>query len=153
MNKVFILVFALMTTISCFSQDIRDELFKNVIQISDNDIKINGQDFFIDFSIPDTIKSPVIFIQTKVPLNLLPKIYPEFSRIIIITPNWTYYDEISKQQLSEDFNCMEPMASSVIYELERENDKTEKDSIIIMGKFPQMEFADKTKFKRNKRSP
>lgn len=149
MKRVFVLVFALLTTIFCYSQDIRDELFKNVIRISDNDFKINGQDFSIDFSIPDTIKSPVIFIQSRVPLNLLPKIYPEFSRIIIITPNWTYYDEISNQQLSEDIDCIEPMVSSIIYEIKRKNNKTEKDSIVLMGTFPQMEFVDKSQLKRN----
>jgi len=119
-----------------------DSTFKNVIQISDNTVSTNGKDYLFDIAISDTVKTPVIFVQAEIPLNLLNGIYPTFSKIIVIVPNWTYYKGVSSQKLPKGIKCAEPMASSIIYEFKRENGKFLKDSLIIMGGkgFPEMEF-------------
>lgn len=117
---------------------IPDTTYKNVIEISDKEVVTDGTNFLFDSSIPSEIKSPVVFVSAKLPLNFLPQIYPEFQRLTIITPNWKYYDEIAKQS-----NIGEPIASSIIYQLNRENDHLIKDSLVIMGGFPKMEMVVK----------
>ncbi|WP_185965912.1 hypothetical protein [Flavobacterium sp. ZT3R18] len=129
--------------------NINDTVFKDVIEITDNNVATNGKDYLFDISISKTIKVPVVFVQAQVPLNLLPHIYPEFSRIIVVSPNWKYYQEMSNQKLGEGLAC-EPMASSIIYEFKRENNRVKKDSLVLMGSFPKMEFANKSKPETNK---
>ncbi|MDR6969614.1 hypothetical protein J2X31_003647 [Flavobacterium arsenatis] len=132
------------------SEMIRDSIFENVIQIIDNNVATNGIDYIFDVSISKNTQVPVLFIQTKVPLNLLPTIYPEFSKIIVITPNWTYYAEVSGNQ-PKGVDCAEPMASSIVYEFNRENGKLQKDSLVIKGGngFPEMKFSEYNQLKNN----
>jgi hypothetical protein len=124
--------------------NINDTVFKNVIGITDSNVATNGKDYLFDISISKTIKVPVIYVEAEVPLNLLPHIYPKFSRIIVISPNWKYHQELSTQKLPKGM-CAEPMTSSIIYEFRRENNIVKKDSLVLMGDFPKMEFANKSK--------
>lgn len=126
-----------------YSDAIRSDKFENVIEISDRNIAQVGENFLFDVPILKSDKTPVIFVQQKVLLNLLPYIYPEFPRKIIITPNWTYYKEVSSDNQNPEINCPEPMTSSVIYEFRNENGRLDKDSIETWGSFPEMEFAKK----------
>jgi hypothetical protein len=129
--------------------NINDTVFKNVIGITDSNVATNGKDYLFDISISKTIKVPVIYVEAEVPLNLLPHIYPEFSRIIVISPNWKYYQELSTQKLPKGM-CAEPMTSSIIYEFRRENNIVKKDSLVLMGDFPKMEFENKSQPETNK---
>lgn len=121
------------------SEKIRDSIFENVIEITDNDIITKGTDYIFNVSIPKSEKVPILFVSARVPLEILSDIYPKFQKLIVIAPNWTYYDEVAKQ-ITSDVGCAEPMASSIIYEFNRENGKLQKDSLIIMGGFPEMKF-------------
>lgn len=96
-------------------------------------------DYIFNVSIPKSEKIPILFVSARVPLKILSEIYPEFLQLIVITPNWTYYDEVANQ-IPSDVGCAEPLASSIIYEFNRENGKFQKDSLIIMGGFPVMKF-------------
>lgn len=117
------------------SERIRDTIFENVIEIDDKNVILNKTDYHFNVSIPKSEKTPVIFVSAKVPLEVLADIYPELPNLIVIAPNWNFYEENSKHT-----GCHEPIASSVIYEFNRENGKQMKDSIVIMGGFPKMNF-------------
>ena len=133
------------------SERIKDTFFENVIEITNNNVINTGIDYLFDISIASSTETPVLFISAKVPLELLPRIYPELPKLIVITPNWNYYEETSSQRLPKEIKCAEPMASSVIYEFNRENGKLQKDSLVIMGGkgFPEMKFTEKYKLKDN----
>jgi hypothetical protein len=133
----------------CYSQKISDKYFENVIEITDKNVVTNGSDFLFDVAISDDSKTPIVFVSAKVSQKLLLGIYPEFSRIIVISPNWNYYNENSKQKLPEGVICAEPIASSVIYEFKRQNGKTLKDSLVLMGDFPKMKIVSPPKIKAN----
>ncbi|MFB9077964.1 hypothetical protein ACFFWB_11215 [Flavobacterium procerum] len=124
------------------SEKIKDSIFENVIEITGRNIESNGIDYLFNVSISKNIKTPILFISERVPLKLLPTIYPEFSKLIVVVPNWTYYDEVSQNQPKG--GCAEPMASSIIYEFNSENGKLQKDSLVIMGGFPEMKMAKRT---------
>ena len=147
MKKILTLLIILLTNLFCYSQSMNDTSFKNVVQISDNNVTTDGKDYLFDITISDTIKTPVIFVQTKVPLKLLSDIYPTYSKIIVIVPNWTYYAEVSKQ--NKNIKCAEPIVSSIIYEFKRENGKSTQDSLVVNYEFPKMEFSIKNKLETN----
>ncbi|WP_300675299.1 hypothetical protein [Soonwooa sp.] len=119
---------------------IRDSIFTNVYQISSNNITQSGVDYLIDVAISNSEKVPVLFIDQKLPTSLLPQLYPKFSQIIVITPNWGYYDDVAKAH-DPKIACAEPMASSIIYEFNRQDGRLQKDSLELMGKFPEMKNA------------
>lgn len=144
-----IIITLLLVVNFCYSQKISDKYFENVIEISDRNVVTNGSDFLFDVAIPDESKTPVLFVSAKVSKRLLLGIYPEFSKIIVVSPNWNYYDEISKQKLPEGVSCAEPMASSVIYEFKRKNGKILIDSLVLIGSFPEMEIISIPKIKPN----
>jgi len=121
-----------------------DSTYKNVIEIKDKDLVTDGKSFLFDRSIPANIEAPVVFVSAKVPVNLLMHIYPENKRLTVVTPNWKFYDETSGQS-----NIGEPIASSIIYQLNRENDHVIKDSLVIMGGFPKMEMIEDTPLGEN----
>jgi len=120
------------------STNIPDTTYKNVLEITDNDVVTDGKNFLFTRMISGKMDIPVVFVSTRVPLDLLTGIYPEFRRLTVITPNWKYYDEVSR-----DSPVGEPIASSIVYQLNRENEAVIKDSLVIMGGFPKMEFAGK----------
>lgn len=146
-NRIFVTLILVVNF--CYSQKISDKYFENVIEITDKNVVTNGSDFLFDVAIPEESKIPVLFVSAKVQQKLLSGIYPEFSRIIVVSPNWNYYDEISKQKLPEGVICAEPIASSVIYEFKRQNGKTLKDSLVLMGNFPEMKIVSTPKIKAN----
>lgn len=147
--RSWIIIILILTASFCYSQKISDKSFENVIEITDKNVVSNGSDFLFDVAIPKDLKTPVLFVSAKVRQKLLSGIYPEFSKIIVISPNWNYYDEISKEKLPEGVACAEPMASSVIYEFKRENGKVSKDSVVLMGNFPEMKIVSHPKIKTN----
>ena len=160
LNTISIL-FAFLSIISCAqktekintenlysSEKIKDSIFENVIEITDRNIESNGIDYLFTIPISKDVETPILFITEKVPLKLLPTIYPEFPKLIVIVPNWTYYEEVSKD-LPKDVDCAEPMASSIVYEFNRENRKLQKDSLIIMGGFPKMKMQKYTTLNKN----
>ena len=122
------------------SKLIRESVFTDVIEITDSDFVTNGEDFLFTKPIPPATKIPVVFVSAPIPLNLLSTIYPQFSSVIVITPNWTYYDEVFKNQ--PEAGCAEPSASSVIYEFKREGGKVMKDSIVNASGFPEMKYSN-----------
>lgn len=134
------------------SQLIKSSVFHNVVEITDRNKTASGMDHLFDVAIEKTDDPPVIFLQTKVPLKFLSTLYPEFENIIMITPNWTYYEEMSNQRLPEGISCAEPMASSVIYEFKRSNGELLKDSLIMNGGFPEMKFAQPLKLKDHQKA-
>jgi len=133
----------------CYPQKISDKYFENVVEITDKNVVTNGSDFLFDVAIPEDSKTQVLFVSAKVQQKLLSGIYPEFQRIIVISPNWNYYDKLSKEKLPEGVICAEPMASSVIYEFKRDNGKTSIDSLVLMGSFPEMKIVPPPKIKAN----
>ncbi|WP_313383329.1 hypothetical protein [Chishuiella sp.] len=159
--KTIIFLFQLLFICSCtqktintenddfHSEIIKEVKFENVIEITDKNIITTKGAFLFDVSIPKTIDLPIIFVQNEVPLKLLSTIYPDFSRLIIITPNWTYYNEMSNMVLPDGIICAEPIASSVIYEFNQENGKLLKDSLVIMGGFPEMKFINNKNYLKN----
>lgn len=118
------------------SINISDTTYKNVLEITDNDVVTDGKNFLFTRMISRKMDIPVVFVSARVPLDLLTGIYPEFRRITVITPNWEYYDEVAR-----DSPVGEPIASSVVYLFYRVNETVIKDSLVIMGGFPKMEFA------------
>jgi hypothetical protein len=121
------------------SEKIRDSIFENVIEITENDIITKGKDYIFNVSIPKSEVTPILFVSARIPLEILSDIYPEFPKLIVIAPNWNYYDEVAKQ-IPSDVGCAEPMESSIIYEFNRENGKLQKDSLVIIEGFPVMKF-------------
>jgi len=115
---------------------IKHTTFDNVYIIKESNIVSDGKNYLFDVNIPKTTKTPIIFVQGKIPLSLLSSIYPEFLKIIVIVPNWTYYNRTSNQELRG-----EPVASSIVYEFNRTNGTLLKDSIIINGGFPKMKYV------------
>ncbi len=148
-NKIILLFIFILTSSICYSQKISDKYFENVIEITDKNVVTNRSDFLFDVAIPVDSKTPIVFVSAKVSQKLLSGIYPELTRIIVISPNWNYYDENSKQKLPEGVICAEPMASSVIYEFKRQNGKVLKDSLVLMGSFPEMKIVSPPKIKAN----
>jgi len=124
------------------TNSIKNKEFDHVYLITEEDIKYNEKECQLNVHIPNTNKKPTIFVRGRVPLHLLASVYPEFSKIIVITPNWAYYDEVSILESSEDAVGEEPIASSVVYEFDRTHKKIEKDSIVIYGGFPKMNYAE-----------
>ena len=148
-SKIIFILSLFLTINYTNAQSINDSIFNNVIEITDNNTGNNGTDYLFNISIPKSIEIPIIFVQKEVPPSILPIIYPEFSKLIVITPNWTYYAKNSNQVLPEGVICAEPMASSIVYEFNRENGKVLKDSLVIMGDFPNMKFKEPKKQKDN----
>ena len=133
----------------CYSQKISDKYFENVIEIKDKNVVTNGSDFLFDIAIPEESKTPVLFVSATVSQKLLSGIYPEFSRIIVVSPNWNFYNETARKAKENGIYCAEPIASSVIYEFKRENGKILKDSLVLMGSFPEMKIVSPPKIKPN----
>ena len=135
------------------SEIIKNSFFDDVIEISDKNVFTDRINYFFNISIPKSkdAKESILFIETKIPLNLLPSIYPEHSKLIVIVPNWTYYSKNLNRKLPKGILCDEPMASSIIYEFNRENGKLLKDSLIIMGGkgFPEMKFKKQINLNEN----
>lgn len=117
-----------------------DSVFTDVIEITDRNIETNGTDYLFTIPISKKIEKPVVFISDKVPVHLLPSIYPEFKKLTVIVPNWVFYDQASDNS-AEGGYCAEPIASSIIYEFDRTSGKLQKDSLVMMGGFPEMEFG------------
>ncbi len=150
-NKVILFLFFIPISIVCYAQNIIDAIFENVIEIRDNNVITNGIDYLFTLSIPKTNTTPVIFISKEIPSYLLSDIYPEFSKIIVVTPNWKYYRESSGRRLSKGVLSVEfePIASSVIYEFQRKNGISKKDSLVLMGYFPEMKFTEADKLNKD----
>lgn len=148
-NSITFIFLLFLVNSFCYSQKISDKYFENVIEITDKNVVTNKSDFLFDVAIPNDSKTPVVFVSAKVEQKLLSGIYPEFSKIIVISPNWNFYEENSKQKLPEGVICAEPMASSVIYEFKRENGKTLIDSLVLMGNFPEMKIVSPPKTTAN----
>lgn len=153
-NGTLICVFAVIFMVGCKQQTtaqvsqnnyhslhLKDSVFENVIEIEDKNIEQINSNYLINVSIPKSNKLPVIFVSARVPLDLLSSLYPEFPKLIVITPNWIYYDKVSKNSFLT--KCAEPMASAVIYDFDRQNGTIKKDSLVLMGKFPEMKIIDK----------
>lgn len=121
------------------SINIPDTTYRNVLEITDNDVITDGKSFLFTRMISGKMDIPVVFVSARVPLDLLTGIYPEFRRLTVITPNWKYYDEVARESPGG-----EPIASSIVYQLNRVNETVKKDSLVIMGGFPKMEFAGKS---------
>lgn len=128
-----------------FAQNIKDTIFQNVIKVDDKYMFSNSHmfpkfrdknaDILIDIAIPSSHKKPILFITAEISLKRLQYIYPEFSEIIIITPNHHYYRNISK--LRE-----EPTPSSVLYDIKRTENEVKIDSLVIKNGFPNMSFYE-----------
>lgn len=148
--KIALVSLSMLADISCaqkvknqaVSTDIPDTTYKNVLEITDHDVVTDGKNFLFTRSISGKMDIPVVFVSARVPLDLLSGIYPEFPRLTVIAPNWDYYDSHA-----QDRSGGEPIASSIIYQLNRENET--KDSLVIMGGFPKMEFTGKSVAERN----
>lgn len=121
------------------SERIRDSIFYNVIEITDNDVVKNNDKYLFNVEIQKSEEIPVLFVSARIPLEILSGIYPDFPKLIVIAPNWNLYDEVAKQMPS-DIGCAEPRTSTVIYEFNRESKTLLKDSIIVMDTFPEMRF-------------
>ena len=139
--KISILFIAviLSTSCLCYAQKAADYKFKNVVVIDDRNV-VAGYDYLFDVAISDTVKEPVIFIRAEIPSALLFTMYPQFKKITVITPNWEYYRGLTKK-LPPGVVCAEPRASSIIYHIDRKNGVLKKDSIVLMGGYPQMDYA------------
>jgi hypothetical protein len=128
------------TSVHAFhSESIRDSIFYNVIEIKDKDVIENGTKYLFRRAIPKSEKTPVLFISARIPLEILSGIYPEFPKLIVIAPNWDYYDEAAKK-ITSNIGCAEPRTSTVIYEFNRETGMLLKDSIVVMDNFPEIRF-------------
>lgn len=125
-----------------YSERIRDTAFEDVIELTDNDVVTDGANYTFKASIPRSSETPVLFVLAKVPLSILSGIYPEFPRLIVIAPNWNYYDEVSRQRRN-DLARVELRTSAVVYEFNRENGTLQTDSVVVMGRFPEMKFVPK----------
>jgi len=148
--RKIIFVLTLLLTYGCMdAQSINDSIFNNVVEITANNAIGNETNYLFNKSIPKSIETPIIFVQKEVPINILSTIYPQFSKLIVITPNWIYYNKTSNQDLPEGIICEEPIASSIIYEFNRGNSKISKDSLVIMGGFPKMKFKQVQKLNSN----
>jgi len=138
--KAFLLLSFILIFTSSHAQSFKDSIFENVVVIDDDNITHMGMNFLIDISIPTTIETPVLFISSQIPIDLLAKIYPEFPRIIVIIPNTTSSPcVVSKNEIAQ-----KPIKSTIIYEFIRSHKSVEKDSVILKKDFPKMKFALKT---------
>ena len=124
---------------SFHSERIRDTVFENVIEIKEDDVAKNGTAYRFKVPIPKTGETPVLFVSARVPLATLSSIYPEVPNVIVIAPNWNYYDEVAQERTPQEV-LIEPRTSTVVYEFNREQGKLRKDSIIIMDHLPEMRF-------------
>lgn len=166
MKKLSFLLAALLFIISCIRQEnkaitpvnrnntnppvtlgtevINDSIFENVIEIRISNVVTTGTDYLFDVSIPASIKTPVLYISAEVPLDLLPTIYPEFQKLIIITPDWALIKDTS-------FSSLEKRKPGfIIYKFNRSQGSIVKDSLVVY-KFPEMKFAKKHQLKDNQK--
>lgn len=153
-NGTLICVFAVIFMAGCKQQTtaqisqnnyhslhLKDSVFENVIEIENKNLEQINSNYLVNVSIPKNNKLPVIFVSARVPLDLLSSLYPEFPKLIVITPNWFYYDKVSKNSFLT--KSSEPIASAVIYDFDRQNGTIKKDSLVLMGKFPEMKIIEK----------
>ncbi|GIJ94671.1 hypothetical protein [Capnocytophaga stomatis] len=125
------------------AQNIRDNVFHNVIHIDDRNIFYEeyqhshnkNNNILTDITIPSSHKKPVIFVVPNIPFKRLQHIYPEFSEIILITPNYELYKKMSPSR-------GEPSASSVLYHIQRDKGVVEIDSLVIKHGFPEMNYYE-----------
>ncbi len=122
-----------------FAQNITDTVFHNVIRIDDKQMLSESRDenanILIDIAIPSSYKKPVIFVVPNIPIKRLQYIYPEFSEIILITPNHSLYKKMSPSK-------GEPAASSVLYNIQRSGENIKIDSLVIRSSFPKMNYYE-----------
>lgn len=118
---------------------VTDTVFSDVINIEKNDIVLRNDSLVISKKISE--KTPVLYIEDRQPVDLLPSILPEFPRVIVITPNWIGYDEVAKS--APEGGCAEPTVSTVVYEFTHRNRKITKDSAIYYGNVPTINFKKK----------
>jgi hypothetical protein len=76
-----------------YSESIRDTIFCNVIEITDKDVVKEGNKYLFKVAIPESEATPILFVSARVPLEIFSGIYPEFPELIVIAPNWNFYDE------------------------------------------------------------
>ncbi|MDH7464178.1 hypothetical protein QEG73_22970 [Chitinophagaceae bacterium 26-R-25] len=105
---------------------INDTAFYNVIRIDDKNVIRNGDDYLFNVSIPANCQMPVICVDAKIPSSLLKDIYPEFSKLIVIVPEWGHceggagwYAEIA--------------ARFEIFKFERNHGMQKIDSTVVWG--------------------
>lgn len=115
---------------------VTDTVFSDVINIGSTDIALKNNALVITKKISE--KMPVLYIEERQPVDLLPSILPEFPRVITMTPNWIGYEEVAKS--APEGGCAEPTVSTVVYEFTHRNGKITKDSAIYYGNTPTINF-------------
>lgn len=134
------LLFMMLTANYTVAQNINDTIIKNVVRIDEKDIVQHNNDILIDVVIDSqTKKNPIIFNNTKYSKDFFANNIFKQKTIMIITPDWKYYDEIAKE--ADEFDgCIEPATTNILYQRKISGNTVKTDSIRISGKQPKLIF-------------
>lgn len=150
MKRIFFVSLLLMAGKN-FAQSLNDKAFKNVIEIEcSRDLGLPQgvacRDFYdytrptpqthmlVDVAIPPSVATPVVSILPEISTEKLTKLFPEFQRIIFITPN---HNLNPQKEGKKD----EPPVSSIVYEQHRANQLKTNKRVIEEG-YPDMDYNE-----------
>ncbi len=115
-------------------QSIRNTFFNDVIVINASDVATDGYDFLIDIPI-EPQEEPIVILNNdnRIPLHLFferKSFLSEQDEIILITPDWEYYEYFSEQG-----GCVKakPIRQNKFYHIQRNTDNYDVkiDSIAV----------------------
>lgn len=150
MKRIFFVSLLLMAGKN-FAQNLNDKAFKNVIEIEcSRDLGLPQgvacRDFYdykrptpqthmlVDVAIPPSVATPVVSILPEISPENFKNLFPEFQRIIFITPNHNLNSQ-------KEGKKGEPPVSSIVYEQHRANQLKTNKRVIEEG-YPDMDYNE-----------
>lgn len=135
MKKALLIVISLLFIDQLQAQNIRDTVFNNVILIKSTDVSTNGFHFLVDIPIKAQKEPIVIFNDDRrIPAKLFfsrSSFLSEQNEFILITPDWEYYNNIEETERKNPGLKLHPYRQNKVYHIQRNNTKTQIDSLSI----------------------
>ncbi len=133
MKTASLFILTLLLTTQMPAQSIRDTVFDQVILINEKDVTTDGYDFLIDIPVRAQ-KEPVVIFNNdrRIPLDLLFERRSFLSgqdEIILITPDWQYYEGINEMQRKSPGLHIDPYRQNKLYHIKRDGSGYTADSI------------------------
>ncbi len=136
-KQLLLFAFALGAAFPLAAQSFNDNHFRNVIEIEDRDVFTNGTDFLFKRAVP-AVQKPVVFVSASLPPHLLPTLYPEFPELIVMMPNYPYYQQVAES--TPPGMCAEPIRSTLLYERVPGPRGAQVRERVLEGEHPELEM-------------
>lgn len=157
-KRAVLLAFCISQISKVPAQKLTDTLFNNVIPVTKKDIISNQKDILITVPVHDSVKCPILYITDPVVSpEIFASAFPNKKEFIIMTPNFAYLSKVQNARQGEDAHPPKPQPDLIIFKFERmiygyynlNFNVASKDSIVLFGKLPVLNFAKTDTLKNN----